>query len=328
MLRVLVCVALVTACGSGGTQPLNLRFGQTGQIRVNVVTPVEVVSPSGAGDGEVQQVLTWGSNGAWQLFESLSYRDLVGDESLTRSPGTPVAFASAYASLITQLNESEALQFIATLDQEIDPDCDPPQSRVTVLIRDDTRDEERRWIRCARGPLESLDPAQSGPDTDASRVIVAAQLARDFTMGSSFSGTYSGSVPFGTLEKGEGSGAELDTPIVFRVESGPADAPEGWEVFWVAHTESQDPPPSIDWSSDMVVVGAAGVRFEAGDSVEVRRILQVNNGTLVEIFERVPGDFCSPAARTQTPFHIVLAPKTTPVVRFSDLRRERVPCGF
>ena len=107
-----------------------------------------------------------GSNGAWQLFESLSYRELVGDESLTRSPGTPVAFAAAYASLITQLNESEALQFVATLDQVLDPECDPPQSRVGVLIRDDARDEERRWIRCARGPLESLDPAGSGPDTD------------------------------------------------------------------------------------------------------------------------------------------------------------------
>ncbi len=61
--------------------------------------------------------------------------------------------------------------------------------------------------------------------------------------------------------------------------------------------------------------------------MEIRRVLPINVGTRIEIFERVPGDFCAPAARLVRPFHIVLAPRTPAPVIFSDIREERVACG-
>jgi len=88
-------------------------------------------------------------------------------------------------------------------------------------------------------------------------------------------------------------------------------------------------PPEVDWTREMVIVAAVGERTEAGDSVEVRRILQTGEGTQVEIVERVPGDFCSPASRRHFPVHVVVAPRTLlDVLRFSDVATERVPCGF
>lgn len=77
----------------------------------------------------------------------------------------------------------------------------------------------------------------------------------------------------------------------------------------------------------MVLVGGLGEVTEAGDSVEVRRIIQdVLGTTLVELVNRVPGDFCSPASRRHTPFHVVVAPLRKTVVRFASPRTELVPC--
>ena len=87
-------------------------------------------------------------------------------------------------------------------------------------------------------------------------------------------------------------------------------------------------PPEVNWSEEMVVVAAFGVRYEAGDSIEVRRVLQTGEGSQVSLFERTPGDFCSPASRSHHPFHIVVAPRTREPIRFSEVVMERIPCGF
>lgn len=77
----------------------------------------------------------------------------------------------------------------------------------------------------------------------------------------------------------------------------------------------------------MVLVAAVGERHEAGDSVEVRRVVPADGGTLAEAFERVPGNFCSPAERTHVPFHVVVAPLAPLPVTFPEIVVERVPCG-
>ena len=99
-----------------------------------------------------------------------------------------------------------------------------------------------------------------------------------------------------------------------------------WSAFWLEHSGGTE-PPEVDFESEMVIVAAVGQRHEAGDSVEVRRILPVLNGTLTHLFERVPGDFCSPVARTHYPFHIVVSPRTPSPIRFADVGVEFVPCG-
>ena len=122
-------------------------------------------------------------------------------------------------------------------------------------------------------------------------------LARDRTLELDFEYTYHGSVPYGTLDRGEDSGAELLASVAFlSEEEGLLETPEGWVDFWRDHTESPTAqPPAVDWANEMVLVAADGKRTEAGDSLEFRRILQTGEGTQVTIFERAPG--------TQNPNH-------------------------
>jgi len=301
-----------------------LRFGQLGEVKVGVVAPLVFDE----GVGELQQILTWGSSGAWVLREIISYRGLMGDETITRNEGDPIAYASAYASLITQLNETDGVELFSI--SPLPPtECLSGRTRVTVTIWDEPRGEEISWIRCAAGSLATLQTSEAGPDLDAGRVIQAAILVRDFTQGETFVSAYVGSVPFGTLDRGEDSGAGFQEPRAFlSVPAGNPNPPTGWLAFWRSHDGTfPSAIPHVDWAREMALVAAVGVRTEAGDSVEVRRILQTGEGTLVTLFERVPGDFCSPAARDHYPVHIVVAPRTLRPIEFSEVETIRVPCG-
>lgn len=309
---------------SGVTPPENLRFGQEGEIRVQISKPL--AGNSGL-QGELQQSLTWNSNGPWQLFESISYRGRVGDETVEAGFGDP----GAYAALIIQLNETPGLElFTNEVDPTLDPVCPGADARVTFSIRDNLRNEEQRWVRCSPEALDALTEAGSGPDVGAARVVTAARRTRDQTVGNEFRSAYLGSIPFGTLLRGEESPVEINDPRVFMGAPTLDDdviPPTDWLDFWTSITGSSAPPPEVNWDEEMVLVGAVGLRQEAGDSVEIRRILQVESGTIVFLFERVPGNFCSPAARVHTPYHVVLAPKTRPLHRFEEPQVERVPCG-
>jgi hypothetical protein len=288
---------------------------------------VALEAPLRLGAGQLHQVLRWRSNGAWSLDETISYEGRIGDERTLESPGDPAAYAGAYAQLNTLINEQASDPgsgrglglFIDELPQELDPECGPTRTRVTVRITDDLTDETASWTRCADGSLANLTPRDAGPDPAASRVVEVSRIARNGTVGEGFASQYAGSVPFGTLDRGDDSSAGMRTPAVFT------DRPS-WRSFWNEH-DPGSPAPEVDFSRDMVVAGIVGVREEAGDSVEVRRILQVDQGTLVELWEVVPGDFCTPADRIHVPFHIVVSPRTPDPVRFGDVRVETVPCG-
>lgn len=329
LLPFLLAPLVLSACDNDVTPPPDtLRFGQIGEIRVSIVAP----RVFGEGRGELQQILTWGSTGAWVLREVLSYRDLEGDESIRRNEGDPATYASAYATLITQLNEADGIKLFPL--EELPPDLSEPcitgWTRISFTIRDDVRDREITWTRCTQGTLGTLQTGEAGPDLAAGRVIQAAILVRDFTQGSRFASTYIGSVPFGTLDRGEDSGAHLEEPRVFAsIPWGNPRPPTGWEMFWAAHNGARhDEIPQVDWATEMVIVAEMGLRTEAGDSIEVRQILQTGNGTQVNLVERVPGDFCSPAARDHYPFHIVVAPRTLDSIRFGRVDTVRVSCGI
>jgi len=342
-LSAIALFATLGACSSdGSTQPGSLRFGQVGEIRVTVVQPLIVVGSGlntnqASAEGELQQVFTWSSNGAWQLRESVSYQGVIGDEDLAQSPSNPAFYQGAYAALITQLNDNAATKlFVDGLEQGLDPDCFgegiESRSKVIVQLDDRTTGARARWIRCAEGTLGELTPEGAGPEANDSRVIQAAVLARDFGLGDQWQSKYIGTLPFATLERGEDSKATgLTGPLVFRLGTGPTaqtNAPQAFASFWREHKGGGDaPPPQVDWQKQMVLVGAIGPVQEAGDSVEVRRVVgDVLGTTLVEIYERQPGDFCSPASKVQTPYHIVVAPRVSTLVRFATPRVERVPC--
>jgi hypothetical protein len=331
--------AAVSACEENGVEPPALRFGQSGQLVVEVVTPrLSLLSPlQPPGMGELRQTLTWRSTGAWQLFESIAYRGVVGSETTTRSPGLPGTFAAAYATLVAQIQGGTQLDlFTDDLDPDPDRICPPRDpardtltTRVTLRIQDEIRGEERGWTRCAKGPLGSLNPAGSGSRADphASRVIQVSRLVHNRTLGESATSVYSRSIPFATLDKGAKPGQRGLVSQVFFGGPAAGDAPDDWGDFWAWHAGGAS-LPDIDWSADMVVVAADGPREEAGSELEIREISAVGEGAIIQIVEFAPGDFCSPAAVVQTPFHLVIAPRTGSAIQFREVVRERVPCGL
>jgi len=315
-------VTLLLGCGDdGGLPPDATRFGQVGEVTLSVDVPLRF----NQGEGKLLQVLTWNSSGVWQIRESISYRTLPGDDDLDREEGDP----AEYAYLIVQLHE-EPLDLFQKVVPEAPGGCGSAKTTVSLTIRDESRNTDTTWVRCSEGTLATLSTAAAGPDPEAVRVIQSAILVRDFTVGRKFVSAYRGSVPFGTLDRAEDSGALLEQPSRFvSREEGVLETPEGWVQFWRAHVkDSRAKPPVVDWANEMVLVAAVGKKSEAGDSVEIRRVLQTGNGTEVPMFERIPGDFCSPAAREHYPVHIVVAPRTLLPIRFNDLITERVPCGL
>ncbi|MCY4573065.1 MAG: hypothetical protein OXF01_09710 [Gemmatimonadetes bacterium] len=318
-------VVIVAACD---VMPPNgpLRFGQSGEIRVTVESPLYL------GAGSLQQVITWRSDGAWRVFEEIGYRGTVGEEHLEPNPGLPFEYASLYASLIQKLNDDEGFRLIRfpALDEVRDPECRSGMSRVTVRMYDEADREERQWTRCAEGSLANLTTRGSGPDVAASRVIQAAIFVRNSTVGSDFVSRYAGSLPFATLERGTETGSGLDSLVTFRSSDGPGRtmSPEDFSDWWGSHVGDRDVPvPVVDWESEMVLVVAVGVREEVGDSVEVRRVLAIDAGTRVEWVERTPGDFCAPARRTVRPIHVVVVPRAPEPIVPLKLPTEAVPCG-
>ena len=303
------------ACGDdNGTGPDTLRFGLSGGITIQLETPLRF------GAGTLFQRLEWQSSGAWSVYERMSYRGLLGDETLLRSSGEPFAFVAAYVRLITTVSSVDGLElFIPELPIGITAECGPTRTRLTFSIMDLPRDSIATWTQCADGSLSELRTLNAGPEPAAARLVMATLAARDATWGPARLSEYHGSVPFGTLARGEETMARPAAPFVVLDDA-------AWSAFWLDHSDSAE-PPEVDFDSEMVIVAAVGQREEAGDSVEVRRILQVDNGTLTHLIERVPGDFCSPVARTHYPFHIVVSPATPTPIRFADIGIEFVSCG-
>lgn len=312
-------LSAAAGCGDGGvTDPSALRFGQIGEVRFQLRVPLQV------DQGELIQELTWSSTGPWKLREAISYRGVMGDDHLIENRLNPDLLAGTYAGWITQVNDDDRIRlFTEGLDPNLDPDCGVNRTRMTLAIRDEARGRVLSWIRCTTGSLTSLTPTGAGPDPGASRVATAIALARDATVGSStvFQSEYAASMPFATIEKNEDTLAELPLPRALTDQ-------EGWLAFWRAHTGSQTAtPPVVDFERDLVLVASVGLRHEAGDSVEIRRVLPVDGFTYVELVERIPGDFCAPAERPHVPVHIVLAPVVPLPIEFVDLAVELVPCG-
>jgi hypothetical protein len=254
------------------------------------------------------------------LEEKISYHGLEGDGASTRHIDDRAELALSYAGLINALNNKPPQSlFVQELSPDLFPECGETLSRITLTIVDAARAETRTWIRCAAGTLGSLTPTGAGPDAAAARVVLAAVLIKDATLGIHWTSAYHGSVPFGTLDRGGDSKSSLRAPVTF-IDVGVFTA------FWAKHAPATA-PPSVDFTKDMVVVGILGSRAEAGDSVEVQRVLQVAEGSVIEVVERLPVAYCSPASRPHVPYHVVVAPRTPIPHRFADIRQEPVSCG-
>ncbi|MCY3807993.1 MAG: hypothetical protein OXG58_00895 [Gemmatimonadetes bacterium] len=284
--------------------------------------------PLGGGIGLKQQVLTWNSDGAWTLFEVIGYDDVDGDETTVRSSGLPIAFAAGHQTLLHDFNEREGTR-LWELGRE-GRECGIGRSRVTFHVRDNPRDSIAEWQRCAgrATSLKELDEREvTEPDDGAAGVVYLATRARDLAFGKDFDDyAYTGSLPFGTVDKGTQTEIKEQKPRLFRSPDG-RSAPAEWVRIWDEHRPGSS-LPEVDWAGEMVVLATAGPRHELGDSIEVRKVLLVGEerDIFVEVVQRVPGDYCAPARRDVWPYHIVVTPRREGSFSFA-LRVERVPCG-
>lgn len=331
----LVLVVSLTACDGTTTVNPNASFGQTGRIQV------EVRSLLPAADGQLDEILIWASNGPWLLTERVSYKGSGGAETIRSSRLNPGELSREYASLVRQLNEAPGLSlFDGTVPQELEPECgvDLPSTEVILTIEDDPRDEVAVWTRCAVGtllppttalPRNTIEPGTAAPDAGAARVITAAQLTRSFTLGEAFTSTYGGTYPFSVLEQGEDSPARREAPQAFV--SSNQTPPAAFVSFWEEHAGPEVPLPNVAWDSELVLLAVVGRRNEAGEEVRVRRVLPLGpvSGTRIELTERIPGDFCSPAAKLVHPYQLVVVPKEGVFlpISFPDPEIERISCG-
>lgn len=304
------------ACGeSGTTDPDSLRYGQIGSMTIELLSPVSLSA------GHMVQRLDWRSDGQWALTEMLLYGEIPSPEH-HRGLGEPGQIpAGHYAQWITQVNDNPGLTlFDASLDPDLDPECLVPASTLTLTLRDESTRTERTWKRCADGFLFDLTPVGAGPDPAAARVANAATLARDFTIGSGYQGAYAGSLPFGTLY-------QADVPELDPMRSRVITNTPALEQIW-GELGADGDPPEIDFETNTVLLAVAGERIEAGTNLNVRRVLPVAIGTVVELVEQIPGDFCSPAERRHVPFHLIVSPRLAAPIRFAvPVAVERVPCG-
>lgn len=318
-------------------------FGQTGQIQVEVRSPFGPDhDDDGLLDGRLDEILIWASNGPWLLTERVGYNGTGGAETIRSSVLNPGELAREYGSLIQQLNDTPGLRLLdGAVSQELDPECGTeglPGTEVIFTIRDELREEEAQWTRCAEGTLlpasaadpgNLIEPGSAAPDAGAARVITAAQLAKAFTLGDALVSTHKGTHPFGALEQGETSPARRDAPEAFVSVDG--EPPPEFVAFWEDHAGPEAPLPAVRWDSEIVFLLAVGLREEAGGELRVRRVLPLGpeNGTRVEVIERVPGDFCSPAAKDTYPYQIVVVPREGVhfEIDFTDPQVERIACG-
>lgn len=232
-LYLLAVAPTALSCADDGTRPDDLRFGRIGQVRIEVIAPLD------RGLGELQQIVSWSSEGPWVSTEPISYNGRPGDETVVRSRQDAGTLAGYYASWIALVNDETPVKLFLGVDlhPDLNPTCGENQSRVTVEILDAERADATSWTRCADGSLGNLSGDAAGPDPTAGRVVQAAQLARDFTVRSDFVSAYNGSVPFATLDRGEVSKAPMALPRVIE----DANPLGGIELFAAAAAEADDP---------------------------------------------------------------------------------------
>jgi hypothetical protein len=248
----------------------------------------------------------------------------LGDESTRRSTAPPELLASDYAIWITQVNDLQTLSLFDPLlvDPSLTPVCSQSRTRLTLLIRDTAKNEDRQWTRCVEGSLGTLITTGALPDLGAGRVANAALLLREYVFPppGGFTSVYTGSYPFATLARGEDTPAPLSAPgLITNFDA--------WTQFWIANTGSVANLPPVDFNRETVLFAAIGPRFEAGETVEIRRVVPFGDGTLVQVVHSVPGNFCSPVQRTHRPFHVVVVPDLPEPITFAQVIPEQVPCG-
>ncbi len=84
-----------------------------------------------------------------------------------------------------------------------------------------------------------------------------------------------------------------------------------WTALWARHMgPAAAPPPSVDFSLEMVIAVFAGERPTAGYDVEITRVLSTDSGIQVTYRERTPAAGALVRQVVTAPFHIIRLPRS------------------
>jgi hypothetical protein len=121
-----------------------------------------------------------------------------------------------------------------------------------------------------------------------------------------------GPVPFSTLAKGLASGVDQPAQIVVRSQN-------DWAALWSRHMGTQaapPPPPSVDFSRDMVVALFLGERPTGGYAIEVTRIERTGAGLAIRYRTTRPDPAGMQTQALTQPFHLIKLPRVDGSVTF------------
>lgn len=94
-----------------------------------------------------------------------------------------------------------------------------------------------------------------------------------------------------------------------------------WNLLWSRIRESLQPAPavpSVDFSTEMVIVAAMGTRPSGGFAIEIRGVYELDGDVFVEVREVSPGPGCGTTLALTAPVAAVVVPARSGAVRFSE----------
>ena len=101
-----------------------------------------------------------------------------------------------------------------------------------------------------------------------------------------------------------------------------------WKTFWTmihANQTPAPPAPAIDFSRDMIVVAAAGLKPSSGYAMQVVSASEAKGEIVVVVEATSPGAGCMSAMVMTSPLDIARLPKRDGKVRF-DVKRVKKDC--
>ncbi len=99
-----------------------------------------------------------------------------------------------------------------------------------------------------------------------------------------------------------------------------------WKTFWSTMHASQTPAPpvpAVDFSREIIVVAAAGMRPSSGYAIQVMSATEAKGDVTVSVELISPGAGCINAQMMTSPVDIARIPKRDGQVRFDVARRVR-----
>jgi hypothetical protein len=121
-------------------------------------------------------------------------------------------------------------------------------------------------------------------------------------------------VPFSTLAKGLASGVDEPVHAVVRSQT-------EWAALWSRHMRTQTappPPPTVDFSRDMVVALFMGARPTGGYAIAITKAERTAAGLSIHYRTARPDPSTMQAQALTQPFHLIALPRVDGPVTFVD----------